>query len=148
MNIKQISPDFSVTEQIKVGDLEQIAKAGFKTIINNRPDNESDDQPGSAELKSEAERFGIDFVEIPVVSGQFTPQNHADFDAALDYVKKPVLSFCRTGTRCSILWAAHESKSTDVDEVLLATKKAGYDLERVRPKLDAIHAACAISSEK
>ena len=44
MHITQISKDFSVSPQITAADVTEIANAGFKSIICNRPDFE---KPGS-----------------------------------------------------------------------------------------------------
>lgn len=48
MDIKRISPFLSVSPQIYVGHMERIASEGFKTIINNRPDKETEEQPMAA----------------------------------------------------------------------------------------------------
>ena len=45
MHITQISQDFSVSPQITAADVAEIANAGFKSIICNRPDFEEPTQP-------------------------------------------------------------------------------------------------------
>ena len=45
MNFNKVNENFCVSEQITFDDLYAIKEAGFKTIICNRPDNESPDQP-------------------------------------------------------------------------------------------------------
>ena len=45
MEIKRIDRDISVSPQIAVADVAEIAKAGFRAIICNRPDGEGNDQP-------------------------------------------------------------------------------------------------------
>ncbi|OZB14271.1 MAG: TIGR01244 family protein, partial [Hyphomonas sp. 34-62-18] len=45
-DIRRVTPDFAVAPQISEADVEEIAAAGFKTIIANRPDGEGGvDQP-------------------------------------------------------------------------------------------------------
>ena len=51
IQITKQSDDFSTAPQISVDDVPEIAKLGFKTIINNRPDYEGgESQPTSAQL--------------------------------------------------------------------------------------------------
>lgn len=40
MDIKQLSTNYAVSPQIDAADVVAIARAGFKTIICNRPDME------------------------------------------------------------------------------------------------------------
>jgi len=50
--------------------------------MNNRPDNETDDQPLVDEVSTEAARNGIEFIYIPVIPGELTEKNIAEFGAA------------------------------------------------------------------
>ena len=103
MEVKQISPFLSVSPQIYPAHIERLAARGFKTIINNRPDNEADDQPLQAELAKEAARHGILFINIPIIPGQITEANIKEFGKELFRVQGPVLAFCRSGTRSTCL---------------------------------------------
>ncbi len=137
MDIKRISPFFSVSAQLSPADLGAAASQGFKAVINNRPDRESDDQPSSAELEAAAEGLGLDYRHIPVVGGKISDQDVADFSAALNEVTGPVLAFCRTGTRSSTLWALSEARHLSADALIDAAAGAGYDLSVLRPRLEA-----------
>ena len=52
----------------------------------------------------------------------------------------PVLAYCRSGTRCSIVWAMGKAGEMPVDEILATTAKAGYQLEGIRPTLETLAA--------
>lgn len=104
MKITQITPDYSVSPQITVGEVAEIAGQGFRSIMCNRPDGEDPGQTGVAEIRAEAERLGLSFAFIPVVSGDIRPENVTDFGAALEELPTPVLAYCRSGTRCQNLW--------------------------------------------
>lgn len=106
LNIQPLSQAFSFTSQIAIPDLEEIAHLGFKTIINNRPDHEGDDeQPTSAELEKVAHAFGLHYVHLPVIPNQITPAQIQAFKAAFDQAPKPVIGFCKTGKRASTLFS-------------------------------------------
>ncbi|MGO1298724.1 MAG: TIGR01244 family sulfur transferase [Vibrio sp.] len=104
INIVPLTHDLSVTGQISQADLAFIADAGFKTIIANRPDGEGDNQPLNIELAKQAQQLGLTFIEQPVISTAITDDNYAEFASSLKTATKPILAFCRTGTRCSRLW--------------------------------------------
>jgi uncharacterized protein (TIGR01244 family) len=100
----EITPEYSVAPQIGTGDLAGIKAQGFRSVICNRPDGESADQTDVAEVRAEAERLGLAFAFVPVVSGQITPEDVRDFREALAALPTPVLAYCRSGARCRNLW--------------------------------------------
>lgn len=104
MTPTKVSPDFSVTPQMRPEEVAEAAALGFKTIISNRPEGEVADQPATEAIRAEAERLGLTFVHLPVVSGAITQANVDDFAAALDRVPGPVLAYCRSGGRSKQLW--------------------------------------------
>lgn len=104
MSITEITPDYSVSPQIAPEDVAGIAARGFRAIMCNRPDGESADQPAVDAVRAEAERLGLAFAYVPVVSGSIEPENVADFRAAVDALPGPLLAYCRSGTRCRLLW--------------------------------------------
>ncbi len=134
-SIKQLTPFLSVIGQIQPADMAVIAAKGFQTVINNRPDDEAEDQPSNAEMAAAAQASGLQYHYLPVISGQVTEQNVTDFAQLLAEVKGPVLAFCRTGTRCSCLWALSEAHHLNPQCVLDTAKIAGYDLTALLPRL-------------
>ena len=99
MDIKRITPFLAVSSQITPNDVGILASQGYRGIICNRPDAESDQQPVAEEIRQAAERVGLEFVHQPVVSGQVTDNDVAAFNELLEYMTGPVLAYCRTGTR-------------------------------------------------
>ena len=132
MDVKRISPFLSVSPQIYPAHMEKIAALGFKTIINNRPDKEADDQPLAQELSAEAAKNGVVFINQPVIPGHVTRQDAENFATELKQVQGPVLAFCRTGTRCTMLWAMSEARHMDADVILNFAASMGYDLKAHR----------------
>ncbi|MFN2167516.1 MAG: TIGR01244 family sulfur transferase, partial [Anaerolineae bacterium] len=136
MDIKKISPFLSVSPQITTADVGILATQGYRTIICNRPDGETNDQPTMASVQAAAERHGIRFHEQPVKSGQVTDDDVDRFAALLGDAEGPVLAFCRTGTRSITLWALSEARHLSADSILAAAQTQGYDLEGLRARLD------------
>lgn len=147
MEIKQISPFISVSPQIYPAHVERLAAMGFKTLINNRPDNETDDQPLADELEAEAAKYGLAFVSIPIIPGEITDQNVEDFGLAMSSVKGPVLAYCRSGMRSTSLWALHEAgrmaRQMDSDTIINFASTIGYDLSAQKEHLEQMAARAA-----
>ena len=137
--IRHINESISVAPQIAVEQVADIAAAGFKTIVNNRPDDEDAGQPSGDAIRAAAEAAGLNYVAIPVTHAGFS---HPQIDAmsqALTEAKGPVLAYCRSGTRSCNLWALAAAKAGRNPNLLLAqAEDAGYDLRGIRPMLDAL----------
>lgn len=136
MNIKQLSSDFSVTPQIEVAEIADLAARGFKSIIGNRPEGEAPDQPAWSSLVAEAERLGMSARQIPVAPGQIGPDAVTSFAEALRDLPMPVAAFCRTGTRSAMLWALVNPDSLTVDERIAVTDAQGFDLTPLRNRME------------
>lgn len=128
MNIKQLTENISVSAQIKHNDMAGIAKLGFKTVINNRPDREVPFQPRSKTLAARAKKAGITYLYLPVISGGITQKDVDDFAALLTKAQGPVLAFCRTGTRSANLWAKANPDGLPSDDITDIGAQAGYIL--------------------
>jgi len=137
--IRHINESISVAPQIAVEQVAEIAAAGFKTIVNNRPDDEDAGQPSGDAIRTAAEAAGLKYVSIPVTHAGFS---HPQIDAmtqALTDSDGPVLAYCRSGTRSCNLWALAAAKAGRNPNLLLAqAEDAGYDLRGIRPMLDAL----------
>ncbi len=138
MDVRKINETISVAPQLTASDMAEAAKMGFKTIVNNRPDGEGGPgQPASKDVEAAAKAAGLDFIYMPVVSGQINEDNIADFKKVLAQAKAPVLAFCRTGTRCCNLWALAEAANASTAEIVNQAANAGYDLRGLAPVLEA-----------
>ena len=103
VQITRHTPDFATAPQVMVEDIKEVAGLGFKTLINNRPDGESPDQPTNAQLEEAAGVFGLHYIFLPVVRSQVGGEAEK-FGQLLASAPKPALAFCRSGTRSSMLY--------------------------------------------
>lgn len=141
MHIRKLTDQVSVSPQILPGELADLAAAGFRSVINNRPDGEAEEQPESAEMAAAAAANGLAYRYIPVVPGHYEPEVIGAMAQALEELPSPVLAFCRTGTRSTSLWALQAARSTDADVLVKASGEAGYDLAALAPRLRAMRHA-------
>ena len=104
MTPQKITENFTVCPQIVLSDVTQIASGGFRSVICNRPDGESPDQTPVALIEAEVRKAGLEFRFIPVVSGAMTQDDVDSMAAALSEMPAPVFAYCRSGTRCGVLF--------------------------------------------
>lgn len=137
MEPRQITEDFSVTPQITPEDVPAIAAAGFRSIMCNRPDDEEPGQPHEAAVAEAARAAGLKMCSVPFTAASMTEADVAAFRAALDEMPKPMLAYCRTGTRCTMMWSLVTYDALGPETILRATSAAGYDMSGLVAQLRA-----------
>ncbi len=138
MEIRPLSPTYAVSPQIEVDDVPAIADAGYRTIICNRPDAEVPPSHQAAAVEAAAKAAGLAFVCIPVTHQTLNMDMVSAQKAAMAKSEGPVLAYCASGTRSSIVWSLGVADQMTADEILAATGAAGYNLDGLRPQLDAV----------
>ncbi|MES0883414.1 TIGR01244 family sulfur transferase [Roseibium sp. SCP14] len=131
MTIKAINSEISVAPQITPEDVTDIAQLGFRSVICNRPDGEGADQPTFEEIEAAAKKFGLEVHYLPIVAGKVRDEDADAFDALMSKLPKPVLAYCRTGTRSATLWSLSQSDKLPLADILAQSKSAGYDMAGV-----------------
>lgn len=100
-----MTEDVGFAGQIGPQQVDQIVEKGFKSVINNRPDFEGgSEQPTSAQIEEASRNVGLDYVYQPVISGQITEIDVRTFANHYNELPKPILMFCRTGSRANNLY--------------------------------------------
>ncbi|WBU57687.1 TIGR01244 family sulfur transferase [Paracoccus sediminicola] len=128
MDIRKINDRISVSPQIDPADLAELAKAGYRSVICNRPDGEEAGQPGQDQIAEAAKAAGLEFRALPVVPGQLDAGLVSRFGEALDEMPQPILAYCRSGTRSATVWALSQSGKQPRQDILRMGRDAGYDL--------------------
>ena len=128
MTGRKVTETVSVSPQITADDVGAIEAAGFRSIICNRPDGEEPGQPAFAAIEKAAKARGLDIRYQPVASGGLRQEDVDAFAGLTEELQAPVFAYCRSGTRCIMLWALAESASRPMSEVLDQARQAGYDL--------------------
>jgi uncharacterized protein (TIGR01244 family) len=138
---RSLTPDLLVSPQITLDDVAEAARQGVKLIVNNRPEDESEDQTSGPDIEAASRAAGLDYVAIPITHSGFSePQVMAMVDA-LEGADGLVLAYCRSGTRSTLLWAlAESSQGGDPDALTNIAAKAGYDVNPIRPLMDMLKA--------
>ena len=103
--IRPVAPDVCVAPQLTPEAMAEAARAGFRSVVNNRPDFEhGPDQPSSAEIEAAARAAGLEYRHLPVDGGFQTPEQIAAMAGLLEQLPRPLLMFCRSGARSTRLF--------------------------------------------
>ncbi|WP_428686997.1 TIGR01244 family sulfur transferase [Roseibium sp.] len=129
--MKAINAQITVAPQIRPEDLATIAQQGYRSVICNRPDGEGADQPSFEEIETAAKKLGLEARYLPIVAGKVRDEDATAFGELMNSLPKPVLAYCRTGTRSTTLWSLSEAGSQPLADILAQTRAAGYDMAGV-----------------
>ncbi len=127
--------------QISTSDIAEAQKLGVRLVINNRPEGEAEDQTPGPEIEQAAHAAGMEYIAIPITMPTLSA-GHVDAMAeALGSATGPVLAYCRSGTRSTLLWSLAQAKNgKDPEAIAEAAAAAGYDVSPVREAMDALAA--------
>jgi len=138
MTPRQITPRYAVSPQIAPEDMPAIKAAGFTRVICNRPNAEIPPDLHAEHMANAAADAGLEFEILKLTHQTMTPENIARQKALIDTAAGPVLAYCASGTRCSVIWALGHVADLGVDAVLEQTRGAGFALDHLRPMLETI----------
>ncbi len=135
--LAELAPGLSAAGKLDRADIEALADAGVKTIINNRPDGEDPGQLPAADAKKLAESHGIAYHHIPFTAATLTKADVDAFAATLAAAKGPVVAHCRSGTRSTLVWSLTRMRA-GADPMALIAQAAGNGIDiAVLPALAA-----------
>ena len=98
--LRQVAADVCVAPQLSPESMAEAARAGFRSVVNNRPDFEyGPDQPTNAVIETAAHAAGLEYRFLPVGPSSQTPEQIAAFAQLLEELPRPLLVFCRSGNR-------------------------------------------------
>ncbi len=107
LEFRPVAPEVCVAGQLTPAAMAEAAAAGFKSVVNNRPDFEHEsDQPPNAAIEAAALAAGLQYRFLPVDGGYQSPAEIAAFAQLLQVLPRPMLLFCRSGARSARLFAA------------------------------------------
>ena len=110
---KILNAQVSVAGQMTTDKFQQLIKAGFKSVIVNRPDQEQGNTVNTvsvAQLRQIAEQSEVSVIYQPILSGKISQTDVTEFAKYYNELTKPILMICRSGSRSSILFNQAKSQ--------------------------------------
>jgi uncharacterized protein (TIGR01244 family) len=126
--LAELAPGISATGALGRRDIEALAEAGVRTIVNNRPDGEDPGQLPAAEARQIAQSHGIAYHHIPVTGPSLSSADVDAFAAVLASAPTPIVAHCRSGTRSTILWALSRMRD-GADPAVLVAEAARHGID-------------------
>lgn len=136
MDIREITPRYSVSPQISAEDIPAIVAAGFTCVICNRPDGEIPASHHACVIEAAAKAAGLTFVVNPLTHETMTPDRLQLQRQSLEASEGKVLAYCASGTRSTVAWMFGHADALDADTLLDAAAAGGYQLEALRPQIE------------
>ena len=103
--LRAIAADVCVAPQLTPEAMAEVARAGFRAVVNNRPDfEEGAMQPTNAHFEAAARAAGLAYRYLPVNGAFQTAAEAAAMAQLLQELPRPLLMFCRSGARSGRLY--------------------------------------------
>lgn len=136
----RLSSDVSVSTQVTLDGIAILKAAGYRTVIDMRPDGEAKDQTPSAAVATATRAAGLEFVYLPTPHGNIPDAIPEQLAQTLASAPKPIMLYCRSGNRASRAWALAEASrpgGPSPAEISTAVKSAGLSVDDLMPRLAA-----------
>jgi uncharacterized protein (TIGR01244 family) len=105
LHLRPVAEGVYVAGQLGPEAMAELARLGFRSVVNNRPDFEGGpDQPTHATMQAAAQGAGLEYRFLPVQSAYQSPEEAQAFAAMLAELPRPLLAFCRSGARSTRLY--------------------------------------------
>ncbi len=138
MELHKLTENLTVGGQIDPAEVSELAARGIRAIVCNRPDGEQPGQPSFQAIETAAAALGIKAIHQPVQSSAISDADVLAFAKALGELPKPIMAYCRTGTRSAMLWSLSEAGKRPAGDILSEAMKAGYDLSALAQRLEKL----------
>lgn len=138
-DFRRLNENMLVSPQLALEDIAAAAALGVTTIVNNRPDGEEPSAPQGEAVEAATAAAGMNYVAIPVGHSGFSEPQVDAMIAAMEQAEGPILAYCRSGTRSTLLWALASAKQGEDPETIARTAgQAGYDVSPIRSLIDML----------
>lgn len=140
-DFRTLNENILVSPQLTLDDVATAAAEGVVMIVNNRPDGEEPSAPQGEDIAAAAAAAGLNYVAIPIGHSGFSEPQVDAMITALEQAEGPILAYCRSGTRSTLLWALAAAKQGVAPDAIARTAaQAGYDVSPIRPMIDMLAA--------
>lgn len=107
---KALNTQVSVSGQMTMAKFRDLLQDGFKSVIVNRPDQETGNLVSVNQLRSIAEQAHVGVIYQPINAGKVFQTDVVEFAKYYHELPKPILMICRSGSRSSVLFNQAKSQ--------------------------------------
>lgn len=117
-------------------DIAKLQEAGFRSVINNRPDTDQALKLTSAEMAAETAALGLAYAHIPMEGKNPLERDVKTFAEAMASMPRPIFAYCQTGGRSASLWALASVGEHDSSTLIAMCHDIGFDVSGLHTKMD------------
>ena len=99
-----MTDDLTSYKQIYPSQCVKIAELGYCSVLNIRPDAETETQPNSCDLAHATAKANLTYHHLPFDDERLSRATVEQFAAFYRTMPKPILMFCGTGARAKLLY--------------------------------------------
>ncbi|MFN6481671.1 MULTISPECIES: beta-lactamase hydrolase domain-containing protein [unclassified Nostoc] len=128
-NTKKVSDDLSAAGQLTSEELKQLAKEGFKSVLNLR----SPDEAGFlTDEQQQAQAAGLQYANIPLKPSEANQEQTELAIQEIENLPKPILIHCAAGARAGgiALIANAISEGLTYEQISQKAQELGLNLEQ------------------
>ena len=107
---KALNTQVSVSGQMTTAKFRDLLQDGFKSVIINRPDQETGNLVSVNQLRNIAEQAHVGVIYQPINAGKVFQTDVVEFAKYYHELPKPILMICRRGSRSSVLFNQAKSQ--------------------------------------
>ena len=131
-----LSDVIAVGEAPMAAEIEVLARAGFRALLNTQPDGEVEEAAAVGRgPRHSLETAGLTYRHVPIASRRPDAASLQSFAAALETLPRPILRRCYSGARTAAAWALAAAHEQEPDAIVAACAEAGFDIAFLRSKL-------------
>ncbi len=107
---KALNTQVSVSGQMTTAKFRDLLQDDFKSVIVNRPDQETGNLVSVNQLRNIAEQSHVGVIYQPINAGKVFQTDVVEFAKYYHELPKPILMICRSGSRSSVLFNQAKSQ--------------------------------------
>ena len=107
---KALNTQVSVSGQMTTAKFRDLLQDGFKSVIVNRPDQETGNLVSVNQLRNIAEQAHVGVIYQPINAGKVFQTDVVEFAKYYHELPKPILMIRRSGSRSSVLFNQAKSQ--------------------------------------
>lgn len=131
MDVTKISSEVQIGAQPSKEQIQEMQRAGFKTVINLRVEHEDESQLDPVDEAALVREAGMEYLHIPVIGSQIREGQVDEFRNAVEQLPKPIFVHCAKGKRAAVLALMGQgvSEGWSGKETLAKAKEMGYPFD-------------------
>jgi uncharacterized protein (TIGR01244 family) len=103
----KINDEVTVGGQPTEEQLQELARQGFKSVVNFRTEGEADQPVSPGEEGAQALAAGLEYLHLPVSMKALDPATVDQFRQRYRELPKPIFAHCKGGTRAGAMVMMH-----------------------------------------